>query len=120
MQAERAGFVARLLVRHGVSVVVATISPYRDARARERAHAEAEGVPFLEVFLDASPYTLRRRDVKGLYRRARVDRALALSGVSAPYEPPVAADIHLHTDAESIESSRDRILATLSERGLWR
>lgn len=119
LQTERAGYVARLLAHHGIVALVATISPYRDARAQERLRALAAGIPFIEVYLEAKLTTLRERDVKGLYRRAGEQADLALTGVSAPYEPPVAPDIHIRTDAEPLAESRDRILDAIRKLGLW-
>ena len=66
----RIGYVAQLLARNGVATIVAAISPYREGRDDVREKARAEGVPFVEVFLDARLESLVARDVKGLYVRA--------------------------------------------------
>lgn len=118
-QAERAGYVARLLASHGVGAIVATISPYAEARALERERARQAGVQFLEVFVDADLATLEARDSKGLYARVRQGEALALTGVSDPYEPPEHPDLHLRTDRETLPVSLGRILTLLRSRGLW-
>ena len=61
----RIGFVARLLARHGVFVITAAISPYRDTRDEMRALAGAEGIPFIEVFVNPQLQSLVARDVGG-------------------------------------------------------
>ena len=82
----RIGCVARSLVREHAIVLVAAISPYRDARSRVR---ELIG-EFLEVHVDAPIETCMQRDPKGLYALALAGRRLAeFTGVSDPYEPPL-------------------------------
>ena len=101
-----------------MAVVVATISPYQEAREQERARAEADGLPFLDVFVEAALPTLESRDRKGLYRRVREGENLHLTGVTDPYEPPAHPDVHVRTDQEPLEVSRDRVLAAVRARGL--
>jgi adenylylsulfate kinase len=114
----RIALVARLLARNGVATIVSAISPYRDTRLALRRAAEAESIPFVEVFVDCSLDVLIRRDVKGLYRRALTGELLHLTGVSDPYEPPPNPEIHLRTDHDSIETCLHSILAALEEREL--
>jgi sulfate adenylyltransferase len=114
----RIGFVARLLARHGVTVITAAISPYAATRDEVRTQAEAEGIPFVEVFAEAEIGALAERDVKGLYKKALAGEIAHFTGVSDPYEPPVRPDVVARTDRESVEASVSRILRTLEERGL--
>jgi adenylyl-sulfate kinase len=114
----RIGFVARLLARHGVFVITAAISPYADTRNEIRELAEAEQIPFVEVFVNPTLASLVQRDVKGLYKRALAGEIPHFTGVSDPYEPPAHPDVVLKTDAESIEASVDRIVNALVERGI--
>jgi adenylylsulfate kinase len=114
----RIGFVARLLARHGVFVITAAISPYRDTRNEMRALAEAEQIPFVEVFVDPAFESLVARDVKGLYKRALAGEIPHFTGVSDPYEPPDRPDIAIKTDTESVETSVTRILNLLVEQGV--
>jgi adenylyl-sulfate kinase len=114
----RIGFVARLLGRHGVTVITAAISPYQDTRAEVRALAERDGIAFVEVFVDAELSALIKRDVKGLYRRALAGEIDHFTGVSDPYERPTHPDVTVRTDRESIVESSEKILAVLTERGL--
>ena len=114
----RIGLVARLLARNGVFAITAAISPYRDVRDEIRALAAIDGVPFVEVFAEAEIEALAERDVKGLYRKALAGELAHITGVSDPYEPPVRPDVVVRSDRETVEASRDRILAALAERGL--
>lgn len=102
----RIGFVAELLTRHGVIVLVSAISPYRSARDQVRQRIG----DFLEVFVHAPIEVCEARDVKGLYRRARAGEIRNLTGIDDPYEPPLAPDIECRTDKESVEVSVARIL----------
>lgn len=112
----RIGFVAELLSRNGVIAVVAAISPYRDTREEVKRRI----VNFIEVFVDAPVEVLAERDVKGLYRKALAGEVGQFTGVSDPYEPPLAPDVAVHSDRESIEESADKIWRALESRALLR
>jgi len=114
----RIGYVARLLARNGVVAITAAISPYAETRAEVRRLAEADGVPVVEVYAEATIESLTARDVKGLYAKALRGEIEHFTGVSDPYEPPAAADAVVRTDRESVGESLGRILAALDERGL--
>jgi len=114
----RIGLVARLLARNGVLAIAAAISPYRDVRDELRALAARDGVPFVEIFAEAEIEALAERDVKGLYRKALAGELANFTGVSDPYEPPLSPEVVVRSDRETIEASRDRILAVLAARGL--
>lgn len=111
----RIGFVASLLAKHGVCAITAAISPYRAVRDEVRGRCRA---PFVEVFVDAPLEVVEARDVKGLYAKARQRLIPNLTGVDDPYEPPLAPEVVVHTDRESIEESTARIVAFLESRGL--
>jgi adenylyl-sulfate kinase len=114
----RIGYVARLLAKHGVFVITAAISPYADTRNEMRQLAQAEGIPFIEVFANATIESLASRDVKGLYKRALAGEIPHFTGISDPYEPPTHPDIEAYTDRESVAVSAQRILTVLVERKL--
>ena len=114
----RIGLVARLLARNGVLAITAAISPYRDVRDEVRALAARDGVTFVEVFAEAAIEALAERDVKGLYRKALSGELAHFTGVSDPYEPPLSPDVVVRSDLETVDESRDRILATLAALGL--
>ncbi len=114
----RIGYVARLLSRHGVIAMTAAISPYQAVRAEVRAEHEADGVPFIEVYAQASLDALTERDVKGLYRKALAGEIPNFTGVSDPYEPPEHPEIAVRTDRDTIEQSLAQILDELTRQGL--
>ena len=114
----RIGFVARLLARHGVVSIAAAISPYASTRNEVRALAQADGIAFVEVFVNAELDTLVARDRKGLYRRALAGEVRNFTGVSDPYEPPAAPEVTVFTDQESIHESTAKILKALAARGV--
>ncbi len=109
------GYVARLLSRNGVVAITAAISPYREVRDEVRQSHDA---PFVEVFVDCSLDELVRRDRKGLYAKALRGELQNFTGVSDPYEPPPAPDIHVRSDRETVEESRAKIVTWLEQRGL--
>ncbi len=106
----RIGFVAGLLARHGVTVLVSAISPYADTR-REVLDALPGA---LEVFVDAPLEVVTERDVKGLYVKALAGEIPHFTGVSDPYEAPEHPDLHLRTDQISVEEGVGQLLALLS------
>jgi sulfate adenylyltransferase len=110
----RIGYVAAKLARHGVAVLVAAISPYREARDRARSSVDH----FVEVHVATSLATCAERDVKGLYAQAFAGRLPQFTGVSDPYEPPLSPEVVLHTDREPVESSVGQVLACLERLGL--
>src|SRR6185295_5503913 len=106
----RIGFVARRLARHGIAVLSAAISPYRDSRDEVRRLAAEEGIPFLEVYMQASLEVLIRRDVKGLYKKALAGEIPHFTGISDPYEPPVNPEISVDSSTEKLEDSIEKVL----------
>lgn len=114
----RIGYVARLLSRNGVAVIVAAISPYKEIRDEVRRDIEANGAAFVEVFVQASLDTLVQRDVKGLYKRAIAGEIANFTGVSDPYEAPVHPEILISSDTETVEESAAKIIDHLEENGL--
>jgi adenylylsulfate kinase len=114
----RIGYVARLLAKHGVLVFVSAISPYVDTRTEVRRAAEAHGITFVEVFVNAPLETVAARDVKGLYARAQAGEIPAFTGVSDPYEAPSAPEVEVRTDRESHAESEAKIVATLRQFAL--
>ena len=115
---QRIAYVARLLAKHGVLVLVAAISPYAETRAAVHQLSADAGHPFVEVFVDASLATVTARDVKGLYARALAGELPHFTGVSDPYEPPPAPAVTVHTDREAPAASVQRIVDALAARGL--
>jgi adenylylsulfate kinase len=111
----RIGYVAGLLTGHGVTVLVAAVSPYRAVRDELRTTIDRVG-GFLEVHVAADLATCRARDVKGLYARQARGELRGLTGVDDPYEPPLAPELVLDTAVEPPEASAGRVLALLDGR----
>jgi adenylyl-sulfate kinase len=106
---KRVAFVAGLLARNGIVTVVALIAPYRDTRDQVRSRTPG----FVEVYINAPVAVCEKRDVKGLYRKARSGELQGFTGVSDPYEPPVNPEVECRTDLETIHQSASKILAYL-------
>jgi adenylylsulfate kinase len=113
----RVGYVARLLARNGVTVLVPVIAPYAAARAQVRADHEADGSVFVEVHVATPLDVCAVRDVKGLYAKQRAGEMSGLTGVDDPYEIPEAPELRLDTE-ESVAESASRVHAVLVQRGL--
>jgi bifunctional enzyme CysN/CysC len=107
----RVAEVARLLVDAGLIVVVAFISPYRAERQFARSLFDAG--EFIEVFVDTPLEECERRDVKGLYAKARRGELKNFTGIDSAYEPPESAEICLRTKGLAPETCVDQILQVL-------
>lgn len=108
----RIGYVAELLTRHGVITLVSAISPYREARDAVRSR-----IPnFLEIYVNAPVEECERRDVKGLYKRARAGEIKAFTGISDPYEHPLNPELECRTDLESVRESVQRVIDSVLGR----
>lgn len=108
----RIGFVADLLTRNGVVVLVSAIAPYRDIRTEMRAKIKC----FLEVYVHAPLQICEQRDINGIYRRYRAGKLRGVTGLDDPYEPPLDADVECRTDLESISESVDKVTGILNAR----
>ncbi len=106
---KRIAYVAQLLTRNGVVVLVAAISPYRSSREEAR---DAIG-SFVEVYVNAPLRVCEARDPKGLYRRARAGELERFTGIDDPYEAPLAPEVECHTDVESAGESSGTVLAAV-------
>jgi adenylylsulfate kinase len=109
----RIAFVAHLLARNGVAVVVSAISPYRATRDAARETIR----DFVEVHVAPPLEECVRRDTKGLYQKAFAGEIPQFTGVSDPYEPPGAAEVTLDTSVLDLPTSVARITTKLVELG---
>ena len=109
----RIGYVASLLSRNGVIAITAAISPYREIRDEVRAMHEN----FVEVYAKCPLEVLEKRDVKGLYKKARTGELKQFTGISDPYEEPLQPEIVVETDKETPEQSAEKIIKWLTEKG---
>ncbi len=106
----RIGFVAAELVRHGGTVICAAVSPYRAARNDVRSMV---GEGFVEVFVDTPLEICEKRDVKGMYSKARRGEIKGFTGIDDPYEEPEDPEIRLETVTTSPEGNAKRIVSYL-------
>ncbi|MGE5404381.1 MAG: adenylyl-sulfate kinase [Candidatus Saccharibacteria bacterium] len=112
----RIGEVAKLFSDAGVLTLTAFISPYQADRNLVRELLK-DG-EFIEIYVKCPLEECEKRDVKGLYQKARAGEIKEFTGISAPYEEPEAPEITLETAAETIEESVDKVLYYLAKRGL--
>jgi len=106
-------FVAKILAKNGVTTIIPLISPYRETRA----NARKEIPNFVEVWVKASVDECKKRDPKGLYKKALAGEIKNLTGLQAPYEEPENAELVLDTEKHSVEESVDLIISTLKKLG---
>jgi adenylylsulfate kinase len=102
----RIGFVAELLTRNGVIVLVSAISPYRAVRDEMRVRIGN----FLEVYVEAPLELCQQRDINGIYRRALAGEIHHVTGMDDPYEPPLSPDIVCHTGRETRDESVAKVM----------
>lgn len=110
----RIGEVAKLFVEAGVIAMTAFISPFRADREKVRAlvmHGD-----FIEIYCRASLEVCEQRDPKGLYKKARAGQIPAFTGISSPYEEPLAPELTVDTGSESLEASAEKVILFLQDR----
>jgi adenylyl-sulfate kinase len=106
---DRVGEMARLFADAGTVAIVALVSPYADCREKVRKLHDRDGLAFLEVFVNTPPEECARRDPKGLYARARSGDLNGLTGVDAPYEPPLMPELELTPELD-VQAAADAVL----------
>jgi bifunctional enzyme CysN/CysC len=107
----RVGEVARLMTDAGIIVITAFISPFRAERQMVREMMAAG--EFFEIFIDTPLAEAERRDVKGLYKKARSGRLANFTGIDSPYEAPTAAEIRIDTTEMNSEQAATLIVDAL-------
>ena len=115
--ARRVSYVARMLARNDVAVIVAMITPYETSRQAARATV---GNRFTEIWLQCPVEVCRQRDAKGLYRGSAAPPGTKVTGVDDPFEEPLNPDLAVDTAAHSVAESTQRILDHLTQRGFVR
>jgi len=116
----RIGWVVHLLTKHAVPNLVSAISPYRNVRDEVRKMIEqtaGEGT-FIEVFVDCPLQVCEKRDVKGLYAKARKGELKQFTGIDDPYEIPHSPEVHIKTAEMTPEQGVSVILSHLESKGL--
>jgi bifunctional enzyme CysN/CysC len=112
----RVGEVARLMTDAGLIVITAFISPFRAERRMVRDMIAAG--EFIEVFVDTPLADAEKRDVKGLYKKARAGSLTNFTGIDSPYEAPTAPEIRIDTTRMSPNDAADLIVERLLDGGL--
>ncbi len=111
--ARRVSYVARMLARNGVGVLVAMITPYETSRQAARSTV---GERFDEVWLKCPVEVCQQRDTKGIYQRSRTG-GTKITGVDDPFEEPLAPELVVDTSRDPVATSAQRILDHLAARG---
>ncbi|MGW6023601.1 adenylyl-sulfate kinase [Streptomyces sp. NPDC054855] len=115
---QRIGFVAELLARNGVKVLVPVIAPFADSREAVRKRHQTGGTPYLEVHVATPVEVCSVRDVKGLYAKQAAGEISGLTGVDDPYEAPESPDLRIESQDQTVQESAAAVRALLIERGL--
>lgn len=115
---QRIGFVAELLARNGVKVLVPVIAPFADSRDAVRKRHQTGGTPYLEVHVATPVEVCSVRDVKGLYAKQAAGEISGLTGVDDPYEAPESPDLRIESQDQTVQESAAAVRALLIERGL--
>lgn len=110
----RVAHVAALFMQQGFIAIAAVISPEHEHR---RAAREIVGEGFVEVFVNAPLRVCEARDVKGLYARARRGEIAHFTGISGPFEAPLAPDVAIETDQVPLDQAVGRLLTHLAAAG---
>jgi adenylyl-sulfate kinase len=112
---KRVGALARILADAGQVAVVALVSPYEAARRAVREEHDADGLSFVEVFVNTPLTICIERDPKGMYAQASAGGLDNFTGVDDPYEPPLAPDVEL-TPGLTVAEAVDTVLGMLDDR----
>lgn len=100
--------VANLMVNAGLVTLAAFVSPYK--KDRDSIRSIVKDVNFVEIYINTSVEECERRDVKGLYKKARAGEIKNMTGISAPYETPENPEIEINTEEESVDVAAQRII----------
>jgi adenylylsulfate kinase len=109
----RLGYVANLLSRNGVAVLVAALSPYKASREENRRMIAR----YVEVYVDCPTEKLIERDGSGKYKKALSGEIPNFVGITEPYEPPASPEVSIHSDQESVEEGARKIFQALLDLG---
>jgi sulfate adenylyltransferase len=113
---ERIGFVAAEVARHGGIAICSAIAPHAEARERARELVSTFGT-FIEIYVATPIEECEKRDVKGLYQKARAGKLTGFTGIDDPYEAPRDPEITIDTTNGDAEAAADIILGYLAQRG---
>ncbi|MDG1660878.1 MAG: adenylyl-sulfate kinase [Winogradskyella sp.] len=106
--------ISNLMIDAGLVVLAAFVSPYK--KDRHNIRTIVKDVNFVEIYINTSVEECERRDVKGLYKKARAGEIKNMTGISAPYEAPENPDIEILTESEPIEDAVSRIVEFITPK----
>jgi len=106
--------ISNLIIDAGVITLAAFVSPY--IKDREEVKRIVGKDNFIEIFVNTSLKECERRDVKGLYKKARSGEIKNMTGISAPYEAPLKSDLEIITDGQSIDESVKIIMNFINKK----
>ncbi len=109
--------ISKLFIDAGIIVIGAFISPYKKDREQIKKIVSKEN--FVEVYVNTSVEECERRDVKGLYKKARKGEIKNFTGINAPYEAPVDPDVEIRTEKESIEEAILKIINHIQKKLIY-
>jgi adenylylsulfate kinase len=115
MHSRRVSYVAQLLARHGIAVLVALITPYETSRQAARSEV---GARFAEIWLQCPIEVCRKRDPEAIYRRTALGDVSRVTGIDDPFEQPMSADLVVDTSTKSVPVCVDQILNFLKAKHL--
>jgi adenylylsulfate kinase len=113
----RTAYIAKLLNRNDIPVIVGMITPFRDSQEQARDIIEEEG-EFVLVYIKCSVETAAERDPKGLYEQAQAGNIEKFTGVNHPFQEPLNPDIVVDSEDLSVEESVDYVISRLDELGV--
>ncbi len=106
--------ISNLFIEAGVIVLAAFVSPYK--KDRENIQKIVGHHNFVEIFVNTSVEECEKRDVKGLYKKARLGEIKDFTGVNAPYEAPESPDVEINTEQLSVEQSVEKIVELINKK----
>jgi adenylylsulfate kinase len=112
----RVSEVSKLFIEAGIIILTAFISPFKDDRDKARKLIGESN--FVEIYCQCSLEVCEKRDVKGLYKRARNGEIKHFTGISSPYEAPDNAELVIDTGNQTLENCVDTVIKYLVERGM--
>lgn len=113
----RIGEMSKLFMEAGIIVLTAFISPFRADRERVRDMVGDDD--FIEIYCNSPIEVCEQRDVKGLYKKARMGKISNFTGISSPYEVPENPALTLNTGSLELETCKNLVLSLLESRGIF-
>jgi len=113
----RTAYIAKLLNRNDIPVIVGMITPFRDSQQQARNIIEDEG-EFVLIYVKCSVESAEERDPKGLYQQARDGKIEKFTGINHPFQEPISPEIIVDTEEQSTDGCVSHILSQLDELGV--